>query len=186
MTKVNMDNIPVAQEGKDFWVVGTYNKDGGITQRNVKKNIGSVAGKGSGDDGIPTIELNYSELGWSDTSGGTYFTASLFEENGDFPFNRNSEDYDGDDYKTALNLPYPYNDILVGKSATVRIRFVDKDIDIYLARDFEATNHFLRYYFSTSNLSLRCEAIKDAELYIGEGGSAPSGLVLNLGTSYVE
>lgn len=45
MQKLNLNNIPEAPENKDFWVVGTANREGSIDSNSYKKNLGAIATK---------------------------------------------------------------------------------------------------------------------------------------------
>lgn len=44
MQKLNLNNIPEAPENKDFWVVGTANREGSIDSNSYKKNLAKVGG----------------------------------------------------------------------------------------------------------------------------------------------
>lgn len=45
MQKLNLNNIPEAPENKDFWVVGTANREGSIDSNSYKKNLSALATK---------------------------------------------------------------------------------------------------------------------------------------------
>lgn len=49
MQKLNLNNIPEAPENKDFWVVGTANREGSIDSNSYKKNLKEL-GKGGSID----------------------------------------------------------------------------------------------------------------------------------------
>lgn len=44
MQKLNLNNIPEAPENKDFWVVGTANREGSIDSNSYKKNLAKIGG----------------------------------------------------------------------------------------------------------------------------------------------
>lgn len=45
MQKLNLNHIPEAPENKDFWVVGTANREGSIDSNSYKKNLSAMATK---------------------------------------------------------------------------------------------------------------------------------------------
>lgn len=44
MQKLNLNHIPEAPENKDFWVVGTANREGSIDSNSYKKNLAKIGG----------------------------------------------------------------------------------------------------------------------------------------------
>lgn len=62
MQKLNLNNIPEAPENKDFWVVGTANREGSIDSNSYKKNLGIMATKdGSSSYYVDTYPENPKE-----------------------------------------------------------------------------------------------------------------------------
>lgn len=57
MQKLNLNNIPEAPENKDFWVVGTANREGSIDSNSYKKNLANIGKDSGGEANIDEKEL---------------------------------------------------------------------------------------------------------------------------------